>query len=364
MKKILFIDPLSPEGHIQYNKYWLKLLDELNVEYEIVCKDGYEKEFKVNKDKIKFLVPNNYYKNKKILKKWDIFKYIKKEYTILKKIYENINEDDYEYVIFSSFENISFYFFKKFHKKNNCIILHNNLRKINNFFIKYILRRLSKKNCLISLSEEIEDNLKKFGIKTKLIRHPISDLKIKNIEEELIFSPSKNSCNESLIYSLFKNEELKKIVDNSKINIYIRSQIHNFQEKAITMSSKYLSEEEYLELFSKSFLVLLPYQNHFENRVSNVFFEAIANNKIILASESKGLKYFSKFNEEKIFYYKDVNDLIEKIKYIIKNKKRLSEKNFKVIPYKYSFNKFRDDFIEIIKINNKEKNKNGEIKDE
>ena len=38
MEKILLIDQLSPEGHVNYDKFWIKSLTNLKVEYTFVGK--------------------------------------------------------------------------------------------------------------------------------------------------------------------------------------------------------------------------------------------------------------------------------------------------------------------------------------
>lgn len=315
MKKILFIDPLSPDGHVQYNSYWLRVLNELECEYDIIFKEKYKKNF--NLEKNVYEIPEEFYI--KINSTKNFFKKRYYLFLILKWIKNIENSGNYDYIIFSSFENFSYFIYNLIYKnKKNYLILHNNLEKLNNVIIKTILKIISQKNILISLSEGIKKNLEAKGIKSEIIIHPIPDpfdkKYFKKIKKTIFFSPSKSSIDEDMINNIFKSQKIKK---TNKI-FFLRSSEYEGKCFNVEVIKKRLSNLEYENLFKEADVILLPYKKTFQNRVSNIFFEAIANEKQLLIQKGSYLDYYSLDCD--IIYFENIFEL-EKIVQEIKIKK-------------------------------------------
>ena len=68
MEKILLIDQLSPEGHVNYDKFWIKSLTNLKVEYTFVGKKSFLDKLCIPNNVNKLEIPESYYKN--IQKRW------------------------------------------------------------------------------------------------------------------------------------------------------------------------------------------------------------------------------------------------------------------------------------------------------
>lgn len=339
MKKILFIDPLSPEGHVQYNRYWIKALRELNLDFETIFRESYTKNFELSEECFK--LPEELYlkidstKNF-FLKRYYLFK-------VLLYIKRNFDLEKYDFIIYSSFENFSYYIYKiLFREKNSILILHNNIQKLNNYIVKKVLKNISSKNKLISLSEEIKIELEKKGIISFRVTHPIPEpieKKKKKKEEKLVvFSPSKSSIDDEIIQKIFESKKIKK---NQNLKLILRSSNFEKKDSNILITKKFYKQMEYNDTFNSAAVILLPYKSSFQNRVSNVFFEAIANNKILLIKKGTYLDAYS--FEKNILYFENILEL-EEILEEIKDK----EIEYTELKNKVSFELMKRDIYEII----------------
>lgn len=331
MKKILFIDPLSPTGHIQYNNYWINCLNNLECSYETCFKKNYKKNFDLKEKS--YEIEEKYYLKLEKSKNFFIKRYYL--FLILKEIEKKVNFEDYDKIIFSSFENFSLFIYLLFYKnKNIYAILHNNIQKINNKIIYFLIKSISKKINLISLDENIKENLEKIKINTGLVIHPIPNKFKLNTQKDnhiiKIFSPSKTSIDENFILELLG---AKKLLKNLKLEFFIRNTKLEMKIDNLTISKRYLSDEEYRDKFSEAEIIILPYKKDFQNRLSNIFFEAVSNEKKILISEESFLKIYSKYETRGIRYYSETNKFENELVDLIQEKSI----NYEILKFKFSF---------------------------
>jgi len=118
--KILYIDPLSPNGHINFNNIQIKSLYKIFDSIDFSFKKGYEKKICIKNTETIFLIPEKFYKstNNKIITRINLLK-------ILRYIKKNIDLSIYDFIIFSSYEEISLYF--SFIKYPLILVNHNNI---------------------------------------------------------------------------------------------------------------------------------------------------------------------------------------------------------------------------------------------
>lgn len=323
LKKVLFIDPLSQEGHISYNNYWLNSMDKLQIDYDFVFRENYIKLLKKNNGNLIYEIPNKMYHKIEGVKNF----FLKRYYLIkiLNIIKSEIELENYDVIIFSSFENFSFLFNNFPSEKIIYAVLHGNLEKIDNKIIFSILKLISKKIIFISLDNYIKDILNKIHLDSIVIPHPIPDpfknKKNKNLRKLTIFSPSKTSIDEKIINSILIDEKFHLFLKENNIKFILRSSLIDYRTDYLEITKKYLTENEYQNFFQESSIIFLPYKKEFKNRISNIFFEAISNNKVIISSKCDGLLHYKGKTLDDIFYYDDIKSLKSIILKIIKNNK-------------------------------------------
>ncbi|WP_339066526.1 hypothetical protein [Fusobacterium animalis] len=346
MKKILLIDQLGPEGHINYDKFWIKALANLKIEYTFVGKKNFLDKLGIPDNIKKLEIPENYCKNTEhkniIIREYALFK-------ILNYVKRALNLKYYDKIIFLSFENFSLFFSFNFHKNNVYAILHNNLRRVNNSKVLKVLKYLSKKINLISLDYYIQKGLNSIGINTKVIIHPLVKIS-ESIDPEkndkiVLFSPSISSTDKTFINDVINDKGILKILEEKNIEIIFRSKNTNYNSNNIKVISEYLSENKYRKLLKESDYLLLPYEKNFNYRISGVLLEGISLNKKMIIPKYNDLKYFLSFNKESILGFFDLNDFKSLLEKLDKN---INMVNYEEIKKIYSDENMEKDIINIL----------------
>jgi hypothetical protein len=335
--KVLYVDPLSPSGHINFNLIYIEALVKIFDSIDFAFKDGYEEKlFIPNNSKI-YVIPKKYYKysNNKIINRlmlFKIFRYIKK----------NFNINHYDYVIFSSYEEIALYL--NFYNRNLIIINHNNLKGLNNPVKLHFFKKIAEKNVNVVFDNSMRDYLSSLGLTNiHTINHglpkPYNKKIIENQEmvnqfsylknyKYILFTPSNLSVDNQFIKQLITDNEFKSFLKNSKTLLILKSYKINVDSKNIRVINSFLTDLEYQYLFLKSNLIILPYPNTFNYRVSAVLFECMTNNKMCLTSDIPALKIYKKyFNYNPSF--NTVSELMNKVSIIKKNKNLNDESLYK-----------------------------------
>ena len=343
MKKIIYIDPLSNDGHLNFNRIYISKLLEENINIDIVVKEDYNLDIKLPLGSAKYNIPNCYYsKNRGGL--FNRYNY----YKILRFIKQKINLKDYDYVIMAGYEEISFFFSNI---KNIILINHNNISGLNNPIKQLFFKLISKTNTHIVFEQYMKDYLYTLGISNVIvIPHglplPIDESAICNESEltflfdginlnkfkYIIFSPSGTSVDTDFLNHLVQSTQFNNFIQENQILLILKGNIDTTDNCNIYSTNKYLSEYQYHYLFRISDTILITYPSTHRNRVSAVFFECVANNKICFMSDI--LTFRSNANHIKFpFFFSSINELIKCIEVYIK-----LENKTQLIPYKNTEN--------------------------
>ena len=324
MKKILFIDVFCPYGHINLNKTFINQFNKLGYEVDFVLKKGYNKEIGVEENSLKWSVPDFYYRESagKILSRLNSF-------FILFLLRAKVNTREYDYIFFSSYEEISLWF-SGFRGKF-ILINHANIAGLENFLKRFFIKRLSKSSINVVFHDFIRISAEKYGIRNIKVQplglsNPyridiakqktiLSDINEKLINEHLsdiIFIPSGQKYGDNFIKEIIESKVFIEFLSSKNILLVIKDKTIKCSENNILMINNYISNEQYENLFLASTLVLLNYPHSFKNRVSAILFESFSCNKACLLSEIKGFTSFRNyFNYNP--YYSDIESLISRI---------------------------------------------------
>lgn len=345
--KILLIDQLAVQQHIKYIQVWIKLLEELNFEFDIITKKNILDNLKIkNKNKLNL---DNYSRS---INSSNFFIRKIKLFRLLINISRKINFKEYDYIIFLSFDNITMFLSFWLKGTKFLLILHNNLRHIDNCIIKFLFNKLGKRNTLITLDDYIYDGLKKRKIDSKRILHPLLEIKdevtrLKLNDEIIIFSPSITSIDEKLIKNIIENKVIQEILVKKNIKLILRTKLKSPKLKnIILLNDSYL--KDYDKIFLKAKIIFLPYSKDFKLRISGVLLESLYLGKGIILPRYNDLSYFLKFNvgTSTIKGFEKIDDLINILENI---DELLITPDYKKLRQKYSEEEMKKDIIKVLK---------------
>jgi len=344
--KLLYIDPLSPNGHINFNKIYIEALFKIFESIDFAFKQGYEEKLPIPKNAKIYSIPEKYYisSDNKIANR---FKY----FQINKYIKKHCNINQYDFVIFSSYEEISLYL--SFFSRTLIIVNHNNLCGLHNPIKLHFFKKVANKNINIVFENYMRDYLSLLGVKNiYTIHHGLTNPYDKKIKEDtdlindfayienfkyVIFSPSSTSTDTNFLGNLISNDEFKMFLHENGILLILKYKQLNYDSGNIRIIDNYLTDSQYKYIFLRSDLILIPYSNNFSYRVSAVLFEAMSNNKLCILSNIRALNiYKDYFNYDP--YYENIEELMIKISLIIDLPDKIKNN-----PYK-NINKLNPDF--------------------
>lgn len=327
MKKVLYIDPFSSEGHKNFNEIYLKSLSNLKLDLTCVFRDKYFEELHFKNKKIRlFEIPKKYYKGDgnsffNRVEMIKILRYIKKE----------INFKNFDKIILAAYDGIALYF--SFIKEEMILVNHNNLSGLDNKIKLFFFKQNSKRNIHLVFEDYMKEFVNSIGI-TKVIKvnhglpdkfkvngdlspTSLSDLKIEQYSS-LIFVPSSSSSDVFFLDKLINNSFFQNYLNNNNILLIVKGDFKAVNNQNIQIINKYLSKNEYRYLFVKSSMIIIKYPVSFKNRTSAVFLECVANDKIALISKIETFNELaSKINYNP--YFAKIDELINKIDVNLKN---------------------------------------------
>jgi hypothetical protein len=329
--KILYIDYLSPQGHINFNRIQIKALLELNHNVCCVSKEGYCDLLAIPQAVPCLAIPNHLY----IGDKQRLFRFLFRIKSIQQLLFikEHIDFSDYDAVIFAAYDPLSLFFFRI--KKNTYIFNHNNINQYNNIIKRWFVRHLPSHYIHIVFDNNMQQRLVQYNIHNiKIVAHGYNapfelsnigldslsqiDKRINNNEYSIIVSPSSNSLDNNLLIQIFKNIEFNQYLTNNKILFIVKGNpIENeINNENIIFINRRLTDLEYTCLFTKSKIILLLYNENFNYRTSAVLFECFANNKPCLTSNNAVISSYIKYFEYNP-YFDNIVDLQSKVSLLI-----------------------------------------------
>jgi len=334
--KILYVDPLSPRGHINFNKIYIEELLKIYTNVDFAFKENYIDKLSINYKNKVYSIPDKLYDKSKS-KIRNRFNY----YKILSYIKKNCNIDSYDYIIFSSYEEISLYFSK--FKKKLILINHNNISGLRNPIKLFFFR----KNAIQHINIVLEDYIKEYlltlnipnvytlyhGLGDPYDRALINNSSLSNEFDYLhkfkyvIFSPSSTSSDNDFLYNLINNSNFTSFLMENEILLIVKSNHLDNNHVNLKIIKSYLSDSQYQYLFLKSDLILLSYPNSFTFRVSAILLECMSNNKLCLISDIPSLSIYRDYFNYSPFF-KSIEDLKDKIQIVMKSQ------HLTISPYK------------------------------
>lgn len=318
---LLYIDIISSPSHKNFNNIYLKNIKNLGIDIFTIFREGYSECIDVYGINNLFKVPNKLYKGNGSFSKR--LSYIK----ILFYIKQRINVFDYDYIIMSSYEEISLFF--SFYYQNIILINHNNLANLGNRLKRIIFKFISYRKTHVVFEGYFKDYCLQIGVSNvKVVSHglpePISKSTINHdvlkgylgpeqYNYRVIFSPSSSSVDRDFIDNMLLDDKFTDFLEKNQWVFIVKGSGYKVCSKNVIIINNYLSEIEYNSLLIRSDIVLLSYPVSHKYRVSAVFFECVANNKLMIMSDIELFKSYENYIKKPMFFT-NVSMIIEHMK--------------------------------------------------
>lgn len=323
MKRIIFIDVESPEGHVSLNKSMLLNLSKLsNTEVTCVFREGYL-----------FNEVDDFNFRLKTLPSWlylkrDLGAFFNRFMMLVRLYYLKwfIGLKSYDIVFFSCFDEIVYFF--AFIKQKAYLLNNINVSGLNHKLKVYFYKIISKNNVQVVF----EDYIKKFLTETIgicdviVLKHGLPErINLKDndvssiclpqdllnivIEKRFLFIPSATSTDSIFLDSIFSSLELEQFLNINNLYIVVKGNRLTSKCNRIIIVNRYLTDIEYKYLFKSCFGVIISYPQDFKYRVSNVFYECVINNKICFLSNIAALRVYEPFIVRP-YFFNSIQELI------------------------------------------------------
>lgn len=346
MKKILFIDPFSSDGHVNFNQIFIKELLKEEVTVDFIFKKGYNKKIKMPKLNLIDTFPDSFFNEQKNI--------IANKLNEIKKMnYVNkiINLSNYDLIILSSYDTVALYLSSI--KKKLFLINHNNLQGLNNCMKFFFFKKISKTHNHIVFENYMKNYLRSIGVKNVFkISHGLPNKinptfninyleKIKrNNFKKFIFVPSSSSSDTDFIQQTILDADFNNFLKSNHTLLIIKGSYVLNSSANVLVLNNHLPESEYNFYFIKSDIILIPYKRTFTKRVSAVMYECISNNKPFICSDIEAFRVYEDLIKYKP-YFNSIDDLKTRIldlynydlkeNFFYKNIRLILKPNFKLI---------------------------------
>lgn len=312
--KVLYIDTDCHTGHINFNNIYIRALQQRGIEIDLILRKGYIEKLGLMESMLLAYLPEWMYvrgKNGRI--KSRLFMMARLFYLRYKFPFES-----YDYVFFSSYEEISFYF-SGLKASNIILINHRNVAGLDSrmkcFFLKKISSRIQYH---IVFEEYMKIHYIQKGIcNVEVVSHGLPQSYCRRFEQVgilerlipdlssyryVIFSPSSSSSDTGELEKLIHDNVFIEYLKKNKIILVIKGQFSNGNKGNIRILDTYLNQEEYEMLFLRSDLIFICYPHFFDFCVSAVLFECISNNKPCVVSDIRALRVFGGYMNYDCFF--------------------------------------------------------------
>lgn len=325
MKKVIYIDTASFNGHKQFNKNNINVLGRICNLDVFFRKDylDYSSLFIQNVFESSLNCFPNYIKYKTRI--GHFLKSFFGQLKILKEVLRIVKRNNYDVVIFSWVDIFPFWLKTKSLKNKIYFYEHGLYYTQNHKYTHFFWRHLNKNVCPIILedyfSKYIRDVLKCKN-KQYLIRHPLgkiderSCLAEKSKSNILFFGPSQSNDYHFIreLYD-YRNQIPKEVF------IVVKGDFE-YQSPNLLIYKDVLSREDYDSYMCNSSYILIPYSPNYNYRTSGVIFEGVACKKKIILLKGNTLQYLAN-------KYRNLFILVDNIESLVKCLIELKDDNSK-----------------------------------
>jgi hypothetical protein len=295
--KILYIDHISPQGHIVFNRIQLNALVKLNDDICCVFRKGYFEEIDIDSVKNHIVLPECLYVKGQSIVLHRLYGFLQLLLISFKTMFKN-----FDVVVFSAYDPIVLFFFR--FRGKVFLFNHNNIFELNNRIKLWFTKHLPKHYTHLVFNESMKERLLCYGIVNiqQQQHEPVEPFvfnmpNIKDIfdipgNNKIVFSPSATSTDVDFVESIAISPDFNKFLENNNIMLLLKCNSKINTSKNIILIDRYLTEQEYQNLFLVADIIFLPYIKEFKYRVSAILFSVFANNKKVIVRDCEGIRAY------------------------------------------------------------------------
>ncbi len=323
MKKVLFIDPIYQPGHVNFNNIYLKEISRYTTDLSVVFVENYPFRRDISVD-LAHTIPLKFFKRRN--------PFLTRLYYLLAlfNIKRNVKFGNYDIVIFSSFEEISFFLANI---KKAYVINHINLQGLRNRVKRFFLGKVYRNNTPIFFENDMSLEVKNIFPSVQPIISPHGLVEFPGINnpedfqifiennhigkyETILFYPSDNSTDIFFLKECVESKHFLSFLKKINALLIVKSKAIKSSSDHILIIDYYLPATTYNSLFLFSDIIIIAYPKTFNLRVSGVLYESFAYSKKCLLSKIPTFEnYHSFFNYYPFF--DSLEELIERIESVI-----------------------------------------------
>lgn len=310
--RILYIEINSASDHLNYNNGILRNIDD-SIAVDICAAEGYINSHIIHYSHY-YSLPDNAVYNYDKIKKNRRYEFRKRAFIAYRWINKYIDLNSYDLIIYGYTEIITFALCRC--NTNSRVAFADHLigDVITNRVKRFFFTHIPPKYEFIAFEQYIKDYLLKYsnGRKIWVIKHPLPSrmaLK-KNIVhgKYIIFAPAVSN-DEKFVQEMITFSALIP----AGMQIIIRSKEQNLKTDKLIVYNKHISNEEYLDTFSKTSAVLIDYGTNYNYRTSGVLFEALQSRTPVILHDNNTLVYYAQKYPEVIVTYHDTISLLQSL---------------------------------------------------
>lgn len=327
---ILLIDYISYKEHRNFNKIHIDVLLELGNTLTLV---GKKRQFDEYKEDSRAQIINLPYEGNSL----------KEEIANLLWIKKNCLSQDVNIIVVLTYNILSLFTFRV--SIPTFVINHTNVSQMDMSLkgkIKYLLTKSLPRNYShICLNEEMCHRLLELMPNRNVyyVPHGICPISSKMMrpdfikDKQYLFCPINRNFDVEFVNNLFTSSLLADTLESNDMILYVKDKLITNQslERTIKVPNS-LSMEEYNYLITHACAIILPYGKRFKYRCSGIFFECVARNIPIIATDINAMRIYK--NDVNLFLFKDINGLLESINKLSENSEIINNKEV-FNPYQY-----------------------------
>lgn len=307
MKRILFIDPNSQTGHVNLNRVYVGKLTEIGLQVDLAVKEGYVAELGHAPESVRVEFPallcDDRYAGafSKLTARY-------RQLRILLYLRRHVDLVKYDYLFFSSFEEISLYLSGI--RGRLFLLNHANVSDLANPVKRFFLRRLAARSTFIVFHEFIERRCQEFGITSTAVvplglSEPYLLSQSKQLEtlrrmdprlasgRPIVWIPTGSKYSDGSLGRMMADPAFLRFIAEKDLLVVVKDRELTVASEHVVIFRDAIGTEEYQALFSASRCVVINYPASFEYRVSAVMLECFSNDKPCLLSDIEGFRAFA-----------------------------------------------------------------------
>lgn len=304
MKRLLYVDPISPPGHRTLNRVFIETLLARGYTVDLMMRAGYLSDLVLPAGGERFEIPGEYFAARpgKVRARLDHLR-------ILRFTKRQLARRAYGCVFFSSFDEIPLALSRI--QGNLVLVAHANVADLDNPIKRFFLQRLARRSTLVVFHEFIRRRCNTFGIHSVMVE-PLGLSPPYQMDENarraavatvdrrlagrrfdhIFFAPSGSKYSDGFLGVLTHDEEFREFLRAYRIALIIKDGQLQRDCPNVIILRRPLSDDQYRGLFLSSRALVLSYPKTFNYRVSAILFECFSNGKRMLLSDIEGFRAF------------------------------------------------------------------------